>query len=88
MSWAISYRSSVEKDIARLPQPIRVAVLKKLTEMANDPFPPGCRKLKGSISRYRLRVAHEYRVVHSVFAEDRVIKIEFVGHRKDAYCWF
>ena len=40
------------------------------------------------MSRYRLRVANEYRGVYSVFAEDRVIKIEFVGHRKDAYRWF
>jgi mRNA-degrading endonuclease RelE of RelBE toxin-antitoxin system len=29
MSWTISYRSSVEKDLARLPQQVRVLMLKK-----------------------------------------------------------
>jgi len=88
MSWTISYRSSVEKDLARLPQHIRVLVLKKFVELGDNPFPPGCRKLKGAESRYRLRVAGEYRLVYSLFRDDRIIKIEFVGHRKDAYRWF
>ena len=88
MSWEISYRSSVEKDLARLPQQVRVHVLKKIVELGDDPIPPGCKKLRGSQHRYRLRVAGDYRVVYSLFRENRLIKIEFVGHRKDAYRWF
>jgi len=88
MSWAINYRSSVEKDIARLAQQVRTHILKRIVELADDPFPQGCRKLKGAQNRYRLRVAGQYRVVYSVFPDDHLIKIEFVGHRKDAYRWF
>lgn len=88
MSWEISYRSSVERDIARLSQHIRVAVLKEIVRLSENPFPAGCRKLKGSTSRYRLRIANEYRIVFSLFAENHLIKVEFVGHRKDAYRWF
>ena len=88
MSWAISYRSSVERDVARLPQQIRVTALRKIAELAENPFPAGCKKLKGSENRYRLRVATEYRLVYSLYRESRLIRIEFVGHRKDAYRWF
>lgn len=56
--------------------------------MAENPFPAGSKKLKGSENRYRLRVATEYRVVYSLFRGSLLIKIEFVGHRKDAYRWF
>jgi mRNA interferase RelE/StbE len=88
MSWVISYRSSVEGDLARLPQQVRALMLKKVVELGDNPYPPGCKKLKGAENRYRLRVAGEYRLVYSLFRDDRLIKIEFVGHRKDAYRWF
>lgn len=88
MSWAISYRSSVEKDVARLPGPVRTSALKRIAGLPENPFPAGCKKLKGSANRYRLRVAGEYRIVYSVFSGENAIKVEFVGHRKDAYRWF
>lgn len=85
MSWDIRYRSSVENDIERLPSRIRVAVLKKIVELGENPFPRGCKKLKGTEKRYRLQIAGQYRIVYSLFSEERVLKVEFVGHRKDAY---
>jgi mRNA interferase RelE/StbE len=88
MNWEIRYRSSVEKDVERLPAAVRSLVLRTLAGLATDPFPEGCKKLKGSENGFRLRVAGSYRVVYKVFQVERLIKIEFVGHRKDAYRWF
>jgi mRNA interferase RelE/StbE len=88
MNWEIRYRSSVEKDVDRLPTGVRSLVLRALSELAANPFPEGSKKLKGSESRFRLRVAGSYRIVYKVFQVERLIKIEFVGHRKDAYRWF
>ena len=88
MSWEIRYRSSVEKDVSRLPAEVRALVLQRIVDLALDPFPAGCKKLKGAENRFRLKVAGAYRIVYSLFEQDRLIKIEFVGHRKDAYRWF
>ena len=88
MSWEIRYRASVERDVDRLPVHIRVRALEKIVALGENPFPPDCRKLKGTPNRYRLKVARDWRVVYSLFAEANLIKIEFVGHRKDAYRWF
>ena len=88
MDWQIRYRSSVEKDVDRLPAAVRSLVLRILAELATDPFPERSKKLKGSESRFRLRVAGSYRIVYKVFQVERLNKIEFVGHRKDAYRWF
>jgi mRNA interferase RelE/StbE len=88
MDWEIRYRSSVEKDVERLPAGVRSLVLRTLAELSTDPFPEGCKKLRGSESRFRLRVAGSYRIVYKVFQVERLIEIEFVGHRKDAYRWF
>jgi len=88
MSWEIRYRTSVERDVDRLPTRIRVLVLRKIVDLGDNPFPPGCKRLKGTTDRYRFKVARDWRVVYSLFGEVNLIKIEFVGHRKDAYRWF
>jgi mRNA interferase RelE/StbE len=88
MDWEIRYRSSVEKDVDRLPAGVRSLVLRALAELATDAFPEGSKKLRGSEGRFRLRVAGSYRIVYKVFQVERLIKIGFVGHRKDAYRWF
>ncbi len=94
MSWEVRYRSSVERDVSRLPEDIRQEALGIIASLPKDPFPTGCKKLKGTgrrfsaSARYRVRVAGDYRVVYSVFKKERLIEVEFVGHRKDAYRWF
>jgi mRNA interferase RelE/StbE len=88
MSWEIRYRASVERDVDRLPAHIRARVLRKIVDLGDNPFPLGCKKLKGTPNRYRFKVAGDWRVVYSLFDESNIIKIEFVGHRKDAYRWF
>ena len=45
------------------------------------------KKLKGSKDRYSVRMGRDFRVVYTVFKKERVIDIEFVGDRKDAYRW-
>ncbi|MGO8789848.1 MAG: type II toxin-antitoxin system RelE family toxin [Terriglobia bacterium] len=88
MNWEIRYRASVEKDVDRLPTHIRVLVLRKIVGLGENPFPLGCKKLRGNTDRYRVKVARDWRIVYSLFREFNLIKIEFVGHRKDAYRWF
>ncbi len=88
ISQQIRYRTSVEKDVDRLPTHVRVLALKKIVEPGDNPFPAGCKNLKGATDRYRIKVARDWRVVYTLFNEFNLIKIEFVGHRKDAYRWF
>lgn len=92
MKGEIRYRSSVEKDVSKLPDDVRRQVFRVIGDLTGDPFPSGCKKLKGARSphgaRFRIRVASSYRIVYSVFKGERLIRIEFVGHRKDAYRWF
>ena len=45
------------------------------------------KKLKGSKNRYSVRLGRDFRVVYTVFKKERVVDIEFVGDRKDAYRW-
>lgn len=74
--------------MARLPEHIRQRAFGAAKNLALDAFPQGCKKLQGAVSRYSIQIQRDYRVVYSAFKTERVIRIEFIGHRKDAYRWF
>ena len=88
MSWTISYASSVERDIQRLPLSIRNEFTSVIEDLRKTPYLAGFKKLKGARDRYRIRIGHDYRLVYSVYKSEHLIDIEFIGHRKDAYRWF
>jgi mRNA interferase RelE/StbE len=46
-----------EKDLARLSSEIHDRVIAAIQALANNPRPPGCRKLAGSKNDWRIRVA-------------------------------
>jgi mRNA interferase RelE/StbE len=52
--------------------------------LAEDPRPAGSKKLKGSDESYRIRVG-DYRVIYDVLDVIRIVLIQRVRHRKDAY---
>jgi mRNA interferase RelE/StbE len=51
-----------EKDRARLSSGIHARAIAAIQALANNPRPPGCRKLAGSKNDWRIRVG-DYRVL-------------------------
>ncbi|WP_460035313.1 type II toxin-antitoxin system RelE family toxin [Methylothermus subterraneus] len=83
-SYRIEWKRSAEKELRQLPKTVIPKILKKVTALANDPHPPGSRKLRGASHTYRLRTG-DYRIVYSVLADVLIIEIIRVGHRKAIY---
>jgi len=48
------------------------------------PFPRGCRKLKGEVDAYRLRVG-KIRVLYKILWDEKVIVVFKIEHRERAY---
>ena len=61
----------------------RQRIVRRVTELADNPRPPGCEKLSG-YDRYRLRQGR-YRVVYEVRDNDVLVVVVKVGHRRDIY---
>lgn len=60
-------------------------IILKSESLAENPYPSGVKKLKGSEDIFwRVRVGN-YRVIYSVDDEIKIIDIRKVGHRKDIY---
>jgi len=55
-----------------------------LQELAHDPRPDGCKKLRGSANSYRIRTG-DYRVVYSISDDVLIIDVVKAGHRKEIY---
>ena len=83
-SYKIEWKNSAYKELQKLPHPIITRVVAAVSELSNEPFPHGVKKLVGSEFSYRIRVG-DYRVVYKVFENRLIIEIVRVRHRKDVY---
>jgi mRNA interferase RelE/StbE len=83
-SCQIEWKASASKEVKRLDRSVVPRVVEAIGRLAENPFPQGCRKLKGSGDTYRIRVG-DYRVVYEVVESRLIIEIVRVRHRKDAY---
>jgi len=63
---------------------IFVRIIEVVDSLANNPFPPQHRKLRGGKASYRIRVG-DYRVIYQVDLEKKFVTIYHVRHRREAY---
>jgi mRNA interferase RelE/StbE len=69
-----------------VPTKFQGQIKKKIQTLAADPYPPGCKKLKGYSDGdedvYRVR-SGDYRVLYAV--RPKLIVVLDIGHRKEVY---
>ncbi|MGD9506388.1 MAG: type II toxin-antitoxin system RelE/ParE family toxin [Syntrophobacteraceae bacterium] len=75
---------SVEHDVRKIGKATLGRILQAIRDLSKDPFPKGCRKLKGAESSYRIRIG-DYRVLYEVDSTERLVSVLHIRHRKDAY---
>jgi mRNA interferase RelE/StbE len=83
-SYRIDWKTSASRELKRLDRSVVPRIVEAVGQLARNPFPQGCRKLKGSDDSYRIRVG-DYRVVYEIVTERLSIEIIRVRHRKDVY---
>ncbi len=81
--YTIVIKKSAQKELFNIPRPYNKKIVEAIDNLANDPRPVGTKKLKDQES-YRIRVA-DYRVIYSIEDVIKIIEIQRIRHRKDAY---
>lgn len=84
MSYRIELARSAARELDRVPKPYHAAIVRALEGLSIEPRPPGCKKLAGGTGLWRIRVG-PYRVVHSIHDVIRLVKVERVRNREEAY---
>ncbi|MGD9562829.1 MAG: type II toxin-antitoxin system RelE/ParE family toxin [Pyrinomonadaceae bacterium] len=78
--YSIEFKASVWKDLDQVPKIDRRRILKRIERLADDPRPPGSKKLSAS-ERYRVRQG-VYRILYSIEDRRLVVVVVKVGHRR------
>lgn len=84
MSYQVIVPKPVQKQLDSLPDAVRERVLKRIVALKENLRPPGCVKLKGYETEYRIRIGN-YRVRYEVRDEEFIVLLLHCKHRKDVY---
>jgi mRNA interferase RelE/StbE len=84
----VAYRVVVEDGAARairkLGRDAQRQVVAKLERLADNPRPPGSKKLEGTEDLHRVRVG-DYRIVYRIEDQVLLVLVVRVAHRSDVY---
>jgi mRNA interferase RelE/StbE len=85
VTWKVSYKKSVQKDLKKISKDIQYIIKRAIEEkLMTEPLKFGVplrRNLKGLM---KLRVG-DYRIIYSINAQIVTIYVIKIGHRKDVY---
>lgn len=84
MRYSVQFERDAERELRRLPSEIRERMLRAAEELAAEPRPRGCKKLKGYPERYRIRVG-DYRLVYDIRDQQLVVLVVRARHRSSVY---
>lgn len=75
---------TAERDLKRLSAEDFHRVIPRIKALAEDPRPPGCRKLVGAKSDWRIRIG-DYRVIYGIDEKAKSVRVFRVRHRREVY---
>lgn len=78
------FHPEARAELRKLPRQIAMTILRKLTELENDPYGYNTTALVSRPDRRRLRVG-DYRVLYTVHNGELLVWVIRVGHRSDIY---
>ena len=84
MKYSINYKRSAYEELLQLPASIAHKIKNAIDSLSDNPRPHNCKKLKGSVNDYRLRIGN-YRVVYTIIDAFLIITVIKIAHRKDVY---
>lgn len=84
MTYQIEFSQQAEKQFEALPQQLQMRLQLRIDALAEDPRPPGVKKLKDAENQYRIRVG-DYRIVYQIQDAILLVILLRIGHRSEIY---
>jgi mRNA interferase RelE/StbE len=81
--YTVIITKTAQKQLDKLPRLVTELLFETMIALADDPRPPGCKKLKGH-EAYRIRKG-DYRIIYEIQDDILIVKIIAAGHRKNVY---
>jgi mRNA interferase RelE/StbE len=84
MAYQVLMKPRARRDVEKLPDSIRERIAAAIDALADQPRPPGVKKLQGDENLWRVRVG-SYRLIYEIHDAQLIVLIVRVADRKDAY---
>ena len=84
MTYEVVITKSAQREIHKLTNDIVKLSIEAISKLGENPRPVGSIKLEGSNNGYRVRIGN-YRIIYTIEDKIRIVQIESVKHRKEAY---
>ena len=81
--YQILIRKTAQKQLDKLPNQVAEDLIEVIIKLADNPRPPGYKKLKGH-NAYRI-CKGRYRIIYEIRDQTLTIDVIALGHRKDVY---
>ena len=82
--YTLEIKHSAQKELDALDDSLFVRIDRKILALADNPRPPGCKKLKGYRDQWRVRVG-DWRIVYLIDDAANLVTIIRVAHRREVY---
>ena len=83
-SYDVVLTSSAEKELKKLSGQLIARIVPRLENLASNPRPSGCKKLRGGDEEWRIRVG-DYRVVYTIDDARLLVEVTRIRHRREVY---
>jgi mRNA interferase RelE/StbE len=84
VSYTVELTRTAARELRRVPEPYHASIVRVIRGLEEEPRPTGCKKLIGYQGLFRIRVG-VYRIVYEVSDRVKLVVVERVVDRKDAY---
>ena len=82
--YSLEIKPSAGKELDALDDALFARIDRKIMALAENPRPPGCKKLRGYKDLWRIRVG-DWRVLYVLDDAIKRVSITRVAHRREAY---
>jgi mRNA interferase RelE/StbE len=83
-SYDVALTSSATKELKNLSTQLIARIVPRLENLASNPRPPGCKKLRGGDREWRIRIG-DYRVVYTIDDAKLLVEVTRIRHRSEVY---
>ena len=83
-NYDVALTSSAAKELKKLSGSLIARIVPRLENLADNPRPPGCKKLKGGDKEWRIRVG-AYRAVYTIDDAKLLVEVTRIRHRSGVY---
>ena len=84
MPYTVRISPAAQRQFRALPAAVQDRIQPRIDALAQDPRPPGAKKLVAETPLYRIRIG-DHRVIYAVQDDALLVTVLAVGHRSDVY---